>query len=84
MSMTTVYIRYGDSYFRATVTPEWYKRHNNFAMVSIGLEVHKDLTLMAFNRLKASGRVEEVTREQWNHSGCQSACRLRGDATCRW
>lgn len=82
--LINVSIRDGDKYYRASVTTDWYKRHNNYAMVSIGLKVGEDLTRGSFNRLQAAGRLREITREQWSHSGCQSACKLRGDATCRW
>lgn len=74
----------GRRYFRATVTVGWAKRFDNGALVSCGLTVDDDLPRDTFNRLMTTGRVVAVSFDEWNHSGCQSSCTLRGDAACRW
>jgi hypothetical protein len=79
-------------YYRATVTPEWANRHDNGALISCGLTVDEPsawsgkvwLSSRAFNTLEKTGRVQEITHDQWNHSGCQSRCIMRGDAMCQW
>lgn len=80
-----------DKFYRARVTPSWANRHDNGALISCGLTVDEAnsygtvyLTSRAFALLKSTGRVTEITKEQWNHSGCQSSCILRGARECRW
>jgi hypothetical protein len=82
----TISVRDGDRYYRATVTPEWAERHDNFTLVSIGLTVGEDLTARAWADLRRRypARVTEVSRDAWNHSACQSSCTRRGAAVCRW
>jgi len=84
--MATVYIKdpATDRYYRARVSQRWLERHDNGCLVSIGLTVDKDLTRKSLDRLRGAGRLDEVTKDQWNHSGCQSSCTLRGAAACRW
>lgn len=79
--MFTICIRDGDTYYRARVSLNWAKRHDNGAMVSIGLTVGVDLSRAAFERL---GSLKPLTKKQYEHSGCQSSCTLRGDAKCSW
>jgi len=81
----TVYIKFPgkpDRYYRAQVSQQWAVRHDNFALVSVGLTVGEDLSLQSFKRLGPTA--VEVTHTEWNHSGCQSACQLRGAKECRW
>jgi hypothetical protein len=79
-------------YYRAAVSISWAKRHDNGALISCGLTIdepsawsgHVWLTRRAFDRLQKTGAVKEITHDQWNHSGCQSSCVLRGAKECRW
>ena len=68
-------------YYRIRVSQQWAVRHDNYALVSIGLTVGHDLSKRAFDRV--ADKVE-VSRDEWNHSGCQSACVMRGAKECRW
>lgn len=89
-----VYIRdtQQSKYYRATVTRRWFTLHDNGAMVSCGLTVDEPsaysgrvwLSRSGLERLRAQGRLTEVSHDTWNHSGCQSSCVLRGHAVCRW
>ena len=79
-----VTIRCGDKFYVANVTVDWATIHNNYAMVSCGLTVGEDLTKQSFDWLMRRGRLTEITRDEWNHKGCQSACIKRGDKECRW
>lgn len=67
-------------YWRFDATHAWWKKNDNGCAISIGFEVPTDITEEQLKALKAV----EVTHEQWNHSGCQSACKVRGDKECRW
>lgn len=88
----TVYIRDGERHYRATVTHTWFVRHDNGAMVSCGLTVDEPsgwsgrvwLSKAGLKRLQKQGRLTEVSKDTYNHSGCQSSCVLRGAATCHW
>lgn len=72
-------------YWVANVPPEWVKRHDNGAMISCGLTVGSGgLTKRQFNVMKGKYPCKEVTQDEWNHSGCQSSCKRRGDKECRW
>jgi hypothetical protein len=77
-------IRYGEKFYRAEVTPQWARTHDNGALISIGLTVGEDLSRLAFSHLRAAHRLTEVSALEFNHSGCQSSCTLRGDAKCSW
>ena len=91
--MLTIYIRHLDAtspvlktpkYYRARVTTSWAKRHDNGALISCGLTVGDRFPLGALKTLIARGQAVEVDQDTYNHSGCQSACILRGHAACRW
>lgn len=56
------------------------KRYDNGCLFSIGWTVGKDLPRATFARLPKTA----MTQEQWNHSGCQSYCILRGHSKCAW
>lgn len=72
-------------YYRARVTQAWAERHNNGALVSLGLRVGMDgFTPRMLASLRGQGRLTEITEQTWNHSGCQSSCVLRGAAKCSW
>lgn len=76
-----------DEHYRAQVSAAFAARHDNGALVSIGWTVREDgggdLPPRALAWLRARGRLTPITHEQWNHSGCQSACVLRGASECR-
>lgn len=71
-----------DRYYRAYVSRAFAVRHDNFALVSIGWTVNDDLPRRAWNAVKRDA--VEISREEWNHSGCQSSCVRRGGSECRW
>ncbi len=72
------------AFYRCRVTPAFAERHNNYCLVSIGWNIGVDLPIKSFEYLKRTGRAVQVTADEWNHSGCQSACKLRGAYECRW
>lgn len=82
--MLTISVRDGEKFYKVTVTPQWAERHNNFALVSLGLTVGHDLTPRAWESAKRRFRVIEVTKGEYQHSGCQSQCTQRGNSECRW
>ena len=73
-----------DEYWRVNLTRRQYRRVDNGAMISCGLTIPHDtkgkMSRATFDRLPK----QAVTREQWQHAGCQSSCVLRGGQTCRW
>lgn len=71
-------------YYRATVSLTFARRHDNGALISCGLTVPDDLSKRSLQALIARKQATEITYEQWNHSGCQSSCVLRGAKECRW
>lgn len=79
-----VYCRHGEKFYRLTVSQRWAEQHDNGALVSCGLEVGKDLTERSLKALVQRGQAVEVTKDEWNHSGCQSSCVLRGAQKCSW
>lgn len=50
-------------------------------LMSIGLDVKRDSLAQD---ILDTGRAVEVLHQEWNHSGCQSSCVLRGNPICRW
>lgn len=88
----TIHDRKNRKAYRAYVTREWALRHDNGALISCGLTIDEPsawsgkvwLKRRAFNDLRKTGRVTEISVEQANHSGCQSRCKLRGDNICQW
>jgi hypothetical protein len=77
-------IRDGEKFYRAIVSPQWAARNDNGALVSCGLSVPESLRPAQLRALIARKQAQEITREDWNHSGCQSRCVRRGDPTCQW
>jgi len=72
-------------YYVASVSPAWARRHDNGALVSCGLTVgDSSLSAAAFKTLEKAGALREISREDYNHSGCQSGCIRRGDPKCIW
>jgi len=70
--------------YEANLTARQYARHDNGAMISCGLSAPRDISARLLSRWVSSGTAREIPFDKWNHSGCQSACKLRGDAECRW
>ena len=71
----------GHKYYRASVSQAWAIKHDNGALFSFGLTVGEDgLTEKHLARIDKV----EVSHDEWNHSGCQSGCVLRGAKECRW
>lgn len=78
--------------YKASVA--WVRRHDNGAIVSCGLTVGETssylgkayLSETTFDRMKKTEKksLRAVTYDEWNHSGCQSQCILRGDSKCGW
>lgn len=81
-----VYIRHetASKYYRAELTPARARRYDNGALISCGLSVPENISPTLVAAWVRSGIATEVTRDEWNHSGCQSSCVLRGQATCSW
>jgi hypothetical protein len=80
-----IYIKAGDKHYRANVTPEWAQAHDNGRLISCGLTVGEDgFTARMLGYLLRKRRAIEVTEQEWNHSGCQSSCILRGADKCSW
>jgi hypothetical protein len=67
-------------YYRLRLTPRQARRLDNGHLFSIGLEIGKDISRDRIVTLKG----ERVSRDDWNHSGCQSSCTRRGDDRCGW
>jgi len=83
--MPRVSIRNGDQYYFASVTRAWAIAHDNGALVSCGLTVGQDgFTPRMFAWLQSRDRLDPITKDEWNHSGCQSYCVKRGAKECRW
>ncbi len=82
--MITIYAHYGEKYYRLTVSRSWAEKNDNGALISCGLTVPGDIRETQLQALIRQGKAIEVSQEAWNHSGCQSECILRGNATCRW
>jgi hypothetical protein len=72
-------------YYRMAVTPTWAERHNNGALISCGLTIGRDgFTRRHFQLAQYRFSHVELTQEEYNHSGCQSYCILRGHDHCQW
>lgn len=56
------------------------KKYDNGALISCGWSVPDELPRRSFRRMEK----QEVSTEEWQHSGCLSQCTRRGDKTCRW
>ena len=64
MFFTTV--RDGDLYYRVRLTVGQAVRHDNGALVSIGLTVGRDLRASTFKRWLKRGLAQPISREEWN------------------
>lgn len=66
--------------YRCNLSLAQARKYDNGHLISIGLEIGKDITpkqLQRFHRV-------EVSWDDWKHSGCQSRCVRRGDDICQW
>lgn len=73
-----------DRFYRASVSAQWARRHDNGALVSCGLTVPESLSRRSLGALRFLGRLSEIGRSEWVHSSCSSSCTRRGDAACQW
>lgn len=73
-----------EKHYRADVTLTWAQRHDNGALISCGLAVPDNLSCRSLAYLLRTHRAVEVSHDAWNHSGCLSRCKLRGDSICHW
>lgn len=82
--MVTVYVKHPSAgkYYRATIPVSVARRVDNGVMVSCGLTVGVDK--VPLDDWIWKGWAVEVSKDEWNHSGCQSECVLRGGKSCRW
>ena len=71
-------------YLQLDVSNAWVRKHDNGAMISCGLSAPEDISVKALKNLLARGKAERITKDEWNHSGCQSSCVMRGAKECRW
>ena len=69
-----------DKYYKLLVSWQWMRRNDNGALISCGLDIPRDIS----RRQLAAVQHVEVSRDEWNHSGCLSRCILRGDSDCKW
>ena len=69
-----------NTYYVIHVTPEWFKKHNNGHMFSLGLSIPEDISRTTAVRLPHT----LISYENWKHSGCLSRCVKRGDSLCRY
>ena len=60
------------------------RKYDNGHLISIGLHVPGDAPYSTFNSWKRQGKTRHISREMFEHSGCQSECTLRGDDKCLW
>lgn len=72
------------THYRANLTMAQAKRHDNGALISIGLAVDKDLRPSTLRKWLKDGTAVACSHEEWNHSGCLSSCVNRGAETCHW
>ncbi len=79
-----VYIKDRNVYYKAFVSRAWAQGHDNGVMFSCGLKLVEDVKAEALDELLRKGQAVQVTFDEYNHSGCQSECVLRGGKTCRW
>jgi len=82
-------IKNGTKHYRANISPAWAAKRDNGALISCGLTVGKDLPERDFRLLetltsRGQAILQEISHEEYNHSGCQSYCTRRGDDHCGW
>jgi hypothetical protein len=84
--MLTISVRDGESFYVVKVTPKWADKYDNGAVISCGLTVPVDISRQAFERYRKRypDRVVNVSRDEYQHSGCQSSCIRQGARECRW
>lgn len=82
MSTVTLHDPGRGKYARVWLSPRQVARYDNGSLISTGLWVPEDIDERTFDRLAATG--ETMTKENADHSSCQSSCILRGDPKCQW
>lgn len=71
-------------FYKMAVTPRWAQAHDNGALISCGLTIGQDgFTRRMFQLAQYRFSHLEITEQEYQHSGCQSSCILRGDSVCR-
>jgi hypothetical protein len=82
----TIYLRQDKTakHYKLNLTRNQVRRYDNGAMISCGLSSPADVSTRTLNLWIKAGIAVEVDQQTWNHSGCQSSCTTRGDASCRW
>jgi hypothetical protein len=70
--------------WRANLSRTQIARLDNGHLVSIGLEVGKDIKQRTVDGWVKSGKAIEENPDKAKHSGCQSKCILKGDLKCQW
>ena len=73
-------------FYEASLSRHQASRYDNGAMVSCGLTVGENtrFTERSLKTLSQQGRLKEISKDDWNHSSCQSGCTRRGAAKCSW
>ena len=79
-----IYAKRGNRRYQLMLSTAQVKKYDNGAMVSCGLSIPEDMPESAFQWLFVHQRAMQVSETEYNHSGCQSRCVLRGDALCQW
>lgn len=79
-----VYATDGEKFYRLDVSVAWADKHDNGAIISCGLRVGEDFSVSQLHSLMTHGKAREVSESEYDHSGCQSSCVMRGDKKCRW
>jgi hypothetical protein len=68
-------------FYRLQLTRQQAKLWNNVALVNTGLIVGAGgITAKQFDYLSKFGTA--ITKDEFEHSGCKSSCKLRGDSKC--
>ena len=85
MLRVTIRDKENRKFYKMAVSQAWAEKHDNGALISCGLTIGEHgFTRRMFQLAQYRFSHIELTEEQWNHSGCQSSCILRGNDICRW
>ena len=73
-----IYAQTEQTYYKVNLSPRQVRKYDNGTVISCGLTIPRDAP---FSLLKNAA---VVSKDEWNHSSCQSRCKNRGDSTCQW